>query len=167
MYFSPILVPFVALFLSVATSAPTDTNGGLLVRNHFDPLDCRMGSFATTQINNVVGDGPGKSCFGFNGRKPSKCGGPWSASEVYDIKDAVRQQVTQDGAFQLSTSGGWESGFLYTTTAFADRDTSAFNSQLDKVNVEGNLGAGQQAYFWQRGRDVLWVGRAQCTGRSY
>jgi hypothetical protein len=153
-----------AFFFSFASPAPLDAEGGPFASLARDPLACGFGEYATTKINNVVGDGPGLSCFGFHGREPSKCGGPWSAKEVADIKTAVREQIAEDGLLTRSTSWGWMAGFLGSTTAFADRDTSVFESELDKVNVDGNLGAGQRAYFWQRGRDMLWVGRARCTG---
>ncbi|KAL8929152.1 MAG: hypothetical protein Q9172_000587 [Xanthocarpia lactea] len=111
-------------------------------------------------IPNLTGDG--KSCFGFDNDNAITCGSLYDQEEIANIKKAVAEQVTKDGQFKHSDAGKWTAYFLDFTSAFDDRDTSAFDKVLDGVNVKGNSGAGQMTYYWQRNGNYLRVQRHGC-----
>ncbi|KAL8927093.1 MAG: hypothetical protein Q9172_001515 [Xanthocarpia lactea] len=147
-----------------SSSSSKRANVDLMKRNGEDQGCTFDGKIGNSYINNPVGDGDGKSCFGFPNGGAVTCGGPWSADEINNIKKAVKEQVTKDGQFKTSEAGEWTAGFSLFTTAFDDRDTSAFDKTLDAINVEGNSGAGQMTYWWQRSNDYLSVTRDGCGG---
>ncbi|KAL8786471.1 MAG: hypothetical protein Q9213_002787 [Squamulea squamosa] len=120
------------------------------------------GKLGNRYINNPTGDG--KSCFGFDNGGAITCNGPYEQEEINNIKKAVADQVTKDGLLKTSEAGDWTASFQLPTSAFDDRDTSAFDKTLDAVNVEGNSGAGQLTYYWQRNGNYLAVTRSGCPG---
>ncbi|KAL8911901.1 MAG: hypothetical protein Q9171_003028 [Xanthocarpia ochracea] len=111
-------------------------------------------------IPNPTGDG--KSCFGFDNSNAITCPGIYNEEEIANIKKAVAEQVTKDGQWKYSDAGKWRAYFLDFTSAFDDRDTSAFDKTLDAVNVKGSGGAGQLRYYWQRNGNYLGVERHGC-----
>ncbi|KAL8966159.1 MAG: hypothetical protein Q9197_006139, partial [Variospora fuerteventurae] len=123
------------------------------------------GRIGNAYIPDPVGDG--ESCFGFDNGGAISCGGPYEQEELDNIKKAVADQVTKDGWLKSSDAGEWTATFQTFTTAFEDRDTSAFDETLDAVNVEGNSGAGELTYYWQRKGDYLMVRRSACPGSLF
>ncbi|KAL8911240.1 MAG: hypothetical protein Q9172_007706 [Xanthocarpia lactea] len=135
----------------------------LAARGIFDttPIGCTFaGRLGNAYINDPTGDGD--SCFGFDNGGAITCGGPYEPEEIDNIKKAVREQVTKDGQWKSSQAGEWIATFNLLTTAMEDRDTSAFDKTLDAVNVEGNSGAGEMRYYWQRKGDYITVSRSGC-----
>ncbi|KAI4208379.1 MAG: hypothetical protein LQ349_009742 [Xanthoria aureola] len=135
----------------------------LAARGLFDttPAGCTFaGRLGNAYIDNPTGDGD--SCFGFDNGGAITCGGPYKPDEIANIKDAVREQATKDGQWKSTKKGDWIASFNLFTTAFEDRDTSAFDKTLDAVNVDGNSGAGQMTYYWQRKGDYITVSRSSC-----
>ena len=86
-------------------------------------------------VSNPTGDG--KSCFGFDNANAITCGYHYDQEEIANIKKAVAEQVTKDGQWKNSKAGKWTAYFLDFTSAFDDRDTSAFDKTLDAVNGKG------------------------------
>ncbi|KAL8881530.1 MAG: hypothetical protein Q9198_001283 [Flavoplaca austrocitrina] len=127
-------------------------------------------SFVGSRMTNYYIDNPtgdGESCFGFDAGGAIKCGGPYKQEEIDNIKKAVKEQATKDGQWESSSAGEWTATFHLFTTAFEDRDTSAFDETLDAVNVKGNSGAGQLKYYWQRKGDYITVSRGSCPGSLF
>ncbi|KAL8835886.1 MAG: hypothetical protein Q9205_005339 [Flavoplaca limonia] len=135
----------------------------LAARGLFDttPVGCTFaGRLGNSYIDNPTGDGD--SCFGFDNGGAITCGGPYKPEEIDNIKKAVKEQATKDGQWESTDAGEWTATFNLFTTAMEDRDTSAFDETLDAVNVEGNSGAGQLTYYWQRKGDYITVKRSGC-----
>ncbi|KAL8652975.1 MAG: hypothetical protein Q9226_004041 [Calogaya cf. arnoldii] len=165
---------FSALFITAAlpfliSASPTQRRSGaekLAARGLFDKDKTPPGCvFVNPRIGNSYIDNPtgdGKSCFGFGNGGAITCGGPYEQKEIDDIKKAVVDQVTKDGQFESSEAGEWTAYFNDWTSAFDDRDTSAFDKTLDSVNVEDNSGAGQLKYYWERNGNKLYVSRSGC-----
>ncbi|KAL8756166.1 MAG: hypothetical protein Q9199_003118 [Rusavskia elegans] len=137
----------------------------LAARGLFDttPAGCTFaGKLGNAYIDNPTGDG--NSCFGFSNGGAITCGGPYKQEEIDNIKKAVREQATKEGQWESTEAGEWTATFNLFTTAFEDRDTSAFDKTLDAVNVEGNSGAGQLTYYWQSNNKYITVSRSECPG---
>ncbi|KAL8874967.1 MAG: hypothetical protein Q9198_006612 [Flavoplaca austrocitrina] len=135
----------------------------LAARGLFDttPVGCTFaGRLGNSYIDNPTGDGD--SCFGFDNGGAITCGGPYKPEEIDNIKKAVKEQATKDGQWESTDAGEWTATFNLFTTAMEDRDTSAFDETLDAVNVEGNSGAGQLTYYWQRKGDYITAKRSGC-----
>ncbi|KAL8913119.1 MAG: hypothetical protein Q9171_002013 [Xanthocarpia ochracea] len=146
-----------------STMQKRSTANKLAARGLFDttPAGCTFaGRLGNAYIDNPTGDGD--SCFGFDNGGAIKCGGPYKPEELDNIKKAVKEQATKDGQWKSTDAGEWTATFKLFTTAFEDRDTSAFDETLDAVNVEGNSGAGQMTYYWQRKGDYITVQRDGC-----
>ncbi|KAL8853109.1 MAG: hypothetical protein Q9221_001991 [Calogaya cf. arnoldii] len=158
MHYSSFLLVAALPFLNSASPTSQRSSSLLLPRGYEEERGCNFDpKFGFSYINNVAGDGVGNSCFGWPNRAAITCNKPWSDEERENIKKAVREQATKDGQFETSSVGEWTAGFQLITTAFDDRDTSAFDKVLDAVNVEGNAGRGQLTYYWQRSGDYISV----------
>ncbi|KAL8748392.1 MAG: hypothetical protein Q9184_007339 [Pyrenodesmia sp. 2 TL-2023] len=132
------------------------------------PIGCSFaGRLGNAYVSNPVGDGEEKSCFGWPNGGAIRCGGPWDEEEVKNIKQAVRDQVTKDGQWESSDAGEWTATFSLLTSAFDDRDTSAFDKMVDEYNVEDSTAAGQMTYYWQRNGNTLSVDRGGCPGSLF
>lgn len=172
---------FSALFIAAAlpfllSASPTERRSAsierrsaaankLAARGLFDttPVGCTFaGKLGNAYIDNPTGDG--NSCFGFSNGGAITCGGPYKQEEIDNIKKAVREQATKEGQWESTDAGEWTATFNLFTTAFEDRDTSAFDKTLDAVNVEGNSGAGQLTYYWQSNNSYITVIRSECPG---
>lgn len=170
MHFSALFVAAAIPFLVAGSpterrSSARDSSG---LNKRAAELGCSFaGRLGNSYVNNPVGDGDGKSCFGWPNGGAIKCGGPWDKEEVKNIKKAVADVVTKDGHFESSEAGEWTATFQLLTTAFDDRETSAFDDMLDQYNVEGSSAAGQLTYYWQRNGNYLSVDRGNCPGSLF
>ncbi|KAL9626483.1 MAG: hypothetical protein Q9204_007267 [Flavoplaca sp. TL-2023a] len=179
MHFSTLFI-FAALSFLISAS-PAERRAGMMQRRssanklaaRFElfpsgpPPGC---SFVGRRMSNAYIDNPtgdGESCFGFNSGGAVKCGGPYEQEEIDNIKKAVKEQATKDGQLKTTDAGEWTASFALFTTAMKDRDTSAFDKTLDAVNVEGNSGAGQLTYYWQRKGGYITVKRSTCPGSLF
>ncbi|KAL8645018.1 MAG: hypothetical protein Q9226_007485 [Calogaya cf. arnoldii] len=171
MQFSTVFIVAALPFLISASPAQRRSSAKkLAARGLFDkdktPPGCVFaGRLGNSYIDNPTGDG--NSCFGFDNGSAITCGGPYEQKEIDDIKKAVADQVTKDGQFKSSEAGEWTAYFQDFTSAFGDRDTSAFDKTLDSVNVEGNSGAGELKYYWERNGNKLSVSRSGCPGSLF
>ncbi|KAI4196992.1 MAG: hypothetical protein LQ346_003127 [Caloplaca aetnensis] len=170
MHFSAFFVAAALPFL--VAGSPTERrssardNSGLSRRA--EDIGCTFaGKLGNSYVNNPVGDGEGKSCFGWPNGGAITCGGPWDEAEANNIKQAVRDQATKDGQWESSDAGEWTATFMLATTAFDDRDTSAFDAVLDENNVEDSSAAGQMSYYWQRNGNFISVDRHSCPGSLF
>ncbi|KAL8919569.1 MAG: hypothetical protein Q9208_006686 [Pyrenodesmia sp. 3 TL-2023] len=170
MHFSALFVAAALPFLVAASpterrSSARDSSG---LSRRAQVIGCSFaGRIGNAYISNPVGDGEEKSCFGWPNSGAITCGGPWDEGEVNNIKQAVRDQVTKDGQFETSEAGEWTASFALFTSAFDDRDTSAFDAVLDKNNVEDSSVAGQMTYYWQRNGNYITVSRDSCPGSFF
>ncbi|KAL8967241.1 MAG: hypothetical protein Q9183_003012 [Haloplaca sp. 2 TL-2023] len=168
MQFSTVFVAAALPFLISASPAERRSGNkklttGIVEKRRGEEPGCSFnGRIGNAYIPDPTGDG--KSCFGFDNGGAITCGGPYKQEEIDDIKEAVKQQVAKEGWRESSSVGEWTANFQTLTTAFSSRDTTGFDKSLDSVNVEGESGAGQLTYYWQREGDYLQVSRSTCPG---
>ncbi|KAM7186659.1 hypothetical protein V8F20_011292 [Naviculisporaceae sp. PSN 640] len=91
-------------------------------------------------------DKHGPACFGQD--LYTQCGnGQLQDPDKTDVQTAMRKHVAKDGFFKVTHEGDWFAGWMYSTTAFAHRDTDLF--------VAGLMLAGRKSveYYWSHTGD--------------